>query len=357
MAASALPNAVRVATLSPTSKRGMVSVPDGNVFGGAELLDRSLRMRQGLAVHPFFVFYFGHTAALDGTGDDGRGPAGGGQGLGVRPVDGRGIVTVDLDGVPAEGTDPPGVRLGVPLVPRGAALPEAVDVDDGGKPFEPLVAGELEGLPDGALGELAVAAEHPDVVRQAVQPGAGHGEAGADGQALAERAGGNLHPWQSRRRVALQPAAEPAVAQQLLVADSAGRTQHRVQQGRGVPLGEDQVVVVGVVRVPHVVPQVAREQDGHEVGGGQCGGGVAGPGGGGAAHRVHAQLLPKLLHLVRRRLQHGGHMSGLPAASKRETPAARPDEPGQGRWIAGAPEGNDRGWRTRSASTIRGRRL
>ena len=63
-----------------------------------------------------------------------------------------------------------------------------------------------------------------------------------DRQALAERAGGDVGRRDPRRRVALEPRAEPAERQQLLVVDDPGRLQHRVVERRRVALGEDQVV-------------------------------------------------------------------------------------------------------------------
>ena len=159
---------------------------------------------------------------------------------------------------------------------------------------EPLPAGVLEGLPHRALGHLGVAAQHPHAVGQLVELAAGHRDADADRQALAERAGGDVGRRDPRRRVALQPRAELAERQQLLVVDRADRLQHRVVQRRRVALGEDQVVVGRVLRVRVVQPQMPVEQDGHQVGGGHRGGGVARAGGGRRADRVHPQLLAEL---------------------------------------------------------------
>ncbi len=98
----------------------------------------------------------------------------------------------------------------------------------------------------------------------------------------------------ARGRVALEPRAELAERQQLLVGDRAGRLEHRVVQRRRVALGEDQVVVARIGRVLVVEPQVAVEQDGHQVGGRHRRGRVARAGGGAGADRVHAQLLAEL---------------------------------------------------------------
>src|SRR5699024_3822460 len=91
--------------------------------------------------------------------------------------------------------------------------------------------------------------------------------------------------------VPLEPLVEAAVAlHQLLVGDDAGGLVHRVQQRRGMTLGEDQVIVGRCVgRVP-VVAQVARHQGGQQVRGGEAGGGVSEAGGRRAADRVDPQL-------------------------------------------------------------------
>ena len=69
---------------------------------------------------------------------------------------------------------------------------------------EAVEGGFVQRLPDRALGELRVAAQHPDVVRELVQLLARQGDADGDGQALAEGAGRDVDPRDRRRRVALQ---------------------------------------------------------------------------------------------------------------------------------------------------------
>src|SRR5207248_1236234 len=82
------------------------------------------------------------------------------DGLGVGGVDGGDVVAVADDRVPAEGPGPLGVGVEVPAVHGLARLAQAVDVDDGGDVVEAVVGGVLERLPDGALGDLRVAAQH-----------------------------------------------------------------------------------------------------------------------------------------------------------------------------------------------------
>ena len=179
-----------------------------------------------------------------------------------------------------------------------AALAEPVDVDDRDQVVEAGVAGLLEGLPHRALGQLGVAAEHPDPEVGALEPLAGERDPDRDRQALAERAGGDVDPGDLRRRVALQARAELAEGEQLLVVDRAGHLVHAVEQRRGVALGEDEVVVGRVLGRGEVVAQVPREQHRHQVGGRHRGGRVAGAGGGGGADRVDAQLLGELVQLL-----------------------------------------------------------
>ena len=206
--------------------------------------------------------------------------------LGVGALDRLDVVAVDRDRVPAEGLQAAHVGVEVPAQHRLARLAEAVDVEDRDQVVEALPAGVLDRLPHRALGHLAVAAQAPDAERQAVEPLAGQRDAGRDRQALAERAGGHVGGRDARGRVALEPRAELAEGQQLLVVDPPGRLEHRVVERRRVALGEDQVVV-GVAQVPV-------DEDGDQVGRRHRRGGVAGAGGGAGADRVHAQLLPQL---------------------------------------------------------------
>ena len=79
-----------------------------------------------------------------------------------------------------------------------AALAEPVDVDDRDQVAQLGVAGVLEGLPHRALGQLGVAAEHPDPQVGVLEPVAGERDADRDRQALAERAGGDVDPGKFR---------------------------------------------------------------------------------------------------------------------------------------------------------------
>ena len=190
------------------------------------------------------------------------------------------------------------VGVELPAVAGGPALAQAVDVDDGGEVVELVERGGGGRLPHRALGHLGVTADDPGAVRQLVEVLGGDGDADGDGQALAERAGGHVDPREPRGGVALQPAVQLAVGLHLLLGDRADRLVDGVDQRRGVALGEDQVVGVGVLGVVEVVAQVLGDQHGHEVGGRHRRGRVAGLGPPADLDRVDAELLTELLPLL-----------------------------------------------------------
>ena len=136
------------------------------------------------------------------------------------------------------------VDVEIPPDHRLAALPEPVHVEDRREVVELVVRAVLEGLPDRALGRLAVAAQDPDAVRKPVEVLPGERHPDADRQTLSERAGRDVHPRDERGRMSFEAAPEPAVRHQLLVRDRARRLVDRVQERRGVALGEDETVVL-----------------------------------------------------------------------------------------------------------------
>ncbi len=276
--------------------RGLGRVhPHLDVAGAAEFGHGLLGLRQGLAVLSLAVLHGRDALALEGAGDDRGGLSPGGQGLAVGTVDGVDVVAVDLDRVPSEGPETARVGVEVVAVPGGAALAEAVDVDDHGEVVEVLVPGVFGGLPHRSLGQLAVAAQHPHAEVGVLEPLAGQRDADAHGQSLAERTGGGLDPRQSLRRgVPLQAAAQLAEGEQFLVVDGAGRLEGGVQQGRGVSLGEHEAVVAGVVGAFEVVAEVVGQQYGHQVRGGHRRRRVSGARGGGRPYAVDAQLLSEV---------------------------------------------------------------
>ena len=217
-----------------------------------------------------------YALALQRRGEDSRRPAGQRRGVRVRLVDRLDVVAVDLDRVPPERTRALGEDARVPPDHRLSALPEPVHVDDRREVVEAVVRGVLERLPHRALGQLRVAAQHPDPVREPVEVPAGDRHADADRQPLAERPGGNVDPGEDRRRVALERAAERPVAVEVLLGDHARSAEDPVEERRCVALREDETVVRRGLRIRPVVAEVAVHEHGHEVGGRHAGGRVAG---------------------------------------------------------------------------------
>ena len=106
-----------------------------------------------------------------------------------------------------------------------------------------------------ALHEAAVAGDDEGVVVDELgaeagpQPALGHGHADAVGEALAERAGGDLDAG-GVVHLGVARGGRAPLAERLEVVERqpvAGEVQHRVQQDRGVPGGEHEAVAVGPV--------------------------------------------------------------------------------------------------------------
>ena len=146
----------------------------------AERGDRTLREVGGerQAVPAVLVLDLGHPLALHRPGEDDRRPVAV-AGLREGGVDRGEVVPVDLDRVAAEGGDVGRVGVKVPAELGRTALPQPVDVDDRREVVELVVGGLVEGLPDRALGELAVPAEHPRPVGELVEELPGEGDATA----------------------------------------------------------------------------------------------------------------------------------------------------------------------------------
>ena len=214
-----------------------------------------------------FVLDLAEALALDGARDHDRGLAGGLARLLQCLIDLLQIVAIDHDGAASERLDPVPVMVGLPFVFGRAALAEPVDIEDGGEVRQPVVAGLVESLPDGALRQLAVAGKCPHVIGQLVQLAAGEGDADCDRQSLPQRAGGDIDPGQRRRGMALQARTELAKGQHLVVGDHTDRLEDGVEQRRRMAFREDQVVVVRLLRIVPVIEEVPRDQHRHQVGG------------------------------------------------------------------------------------------
>jgi hypothetical protein len=175
-----------------------------------------------------------------------------------------------------------------------AALTEPVHVQDDRQVVELPVRGVLERFPDRSLRHLAVSHQHPDPVRTGIYGLRRQGNANTDGQAEAQRTGGDVDPWKRRAGVALEAAAKAAQRQELLVADRSGRGVERIEERRGVALGEDQVVVVGMVGLFEVVAEVLLSQHREQIRGGHRRGRMPRPADRGGPDRVDSELLGQL---------------------------------------------------------------
>ncbi len=183
--------------------------------------------------------------ALLGAGNDQGGPVGRAR-FGVRGVDRRDVVTIDLDRVPSVCLCASREQVGMPLVHRGTALAQPVEVEDRDQVVDLVVRGGLHGFPDAALRHLGVTHEHPGPAGQPVEP---HRQRHAepDREALAQGATRDVDPRQfgDGRRVTLDRGPELPQREEFLIADRTDRLQHGVQGRRGVPLGHHEPVVRG----------------------------------------------------------------------------------------------------------------
>ena len=222
-----------------------------------------------------------------------------GQGLPVGPVNGVQVVAVQLDGVPAEGPCPRSISGTVPAEIRLAALAQAIHVDNGDQVMEFIIRGLVEGFPDRTFGHLAIAEQDPQAIGKFVQVLAVESHADADGQALAEGAGGHVdigqHPGIG---MALQRTTELAQAHQFLVGDRPGRLEQGVEQGTGMTLAEDEAVIVRMMRLGPVEAKVIRQKDRHEVRRGHAGRRMARPRCRGAPNTIDTELPCQFLQVL-----------------------------------------------------------
>jgi len=164
---------------------GLLDIDD-DVPLAAQLFDRvgGLRVVQRLAVPALFVGEERDAVAFLGFGDDDRGLVGLRGRFGERAVTGFQIVPVDLDDVAPEGAEPLGINGAVPAQIGLTALAQPVHVQNRDQVVELVVGGLVAGLPDGPLGHLAVAQNHPDFEGQLVHVLAAQGHADAVRQTL-----------------------------------------------------------------------------------------------------------------------------------------------------------------------------
>ena len=258
----------------------------------AELRDGldGLLFGHGLAVPAFLVLDQAAALALDGPGDDHRRDAGRSFRLRIRPLDLLQVVAVDLECPPPKGLRLLCVGAGVPSQHRFASLAQTVHVHDADQVRELVVRGVLDRLPHRPFGHLAIAGEHPHTIGKLIQILTGQRDSHADGQPLPERPRGHVHPRQDRGGMPLEPAAELAQGHHLYIGNRAGGLEYRVEERRGMPFREHQVIVTRILGIGEVVTQVIGQQDRHQVGGRHRRGGMAGARLRGGPDTVHTQL-------------------------------------------------------------------
>jgi hypothetical protein len=175
-------------------------------------------------------------------------------------------VALDLDRVPAEGLELGAHVAGVHDLLGGAVGLEVVVVDDRSQVREVEVGRGGRGLPGLALLAITVG-EEAERLRGLVEPVEAQGQADphAHRQALAERSRRDLHTRGGAHvRMALEHRADLAELLELGVREVAVLGKRRVEDRRGVALGEDEAVALGPVGPLRVVaedPEVERGDD------------------------------------------------------------------------------------------------
>jgi hypothetical protein len=177
-------------------------------------------------------------------------------------------VTVDLNGVPAEGLELGAHVAGIhDLLGRAVGL-QVVVVDDRRQVRQLVVCRRHRPLPTLPLLAVAVGHQGEDLgsLRQAVET-EGETNAHAHREALAERPGRDLNPGCARHvRMALQVRADLAQPHQVVGGEVAVLGERRIQDRRGVALGEDEAVALGPARVPGIVAEDPVVEGGDDVG-------------------------------------------------------------------------------------------
>ncbi len=219
------------------------------------------------------VLHVAHTLALSGVGDQHGGLAGGpvcgAQRVGQRRV----VMAIYLAHAPAKGGEFVGQRLDAKgLVHSGQAL-QLVVVDDSNQVIQAVVCGEQQGLPVAAFAQLAVAEQHKGLPVGAHALG-GERLAHTKGQAVAQRAGGELHTLGLVADVIHQYRAVLAIGQQVVGVEKAALSQRSVHGHAGVALAEDEAVASRRLGLRRVHVEHLTVEHGNDIADGQRAGDV-----------------------------------------------------------------------------------
>ena len=205
-----------------------------------------------------------HTLALEGPREDDGRAAVRVPRFGQRIQQLAEIVSVDHDGVPAEGAPAPRVRVHV-VAPLGRpALAEAVDVGDDAQVVEVEIRPGLRRFPHRSLRRLAVAQQYVGaVIGSKAARIQGNPDCCAD--PLPKGPGRDVDERQPGRGVTFEVALQSSQRQQLAAVDEAGLGPGCVQQRRRVALRQHEPVVVVVLRVARIEPHLPEEQSGDDI--------------------------------------------------------------------------------------------
>ncbi len=175
------------------------------------------------------------------------------------------VMAVDDFRAPVEGLETAcGKRPCHSRRPSAWLWPEAVHVHNGHEIVQLIDARQRRRLPHRAFGAFAVAHQDIGAVIQVVQPRAKR-HAHAHAQALAQRTRRHVHKRQPRRRMPFKVAVQFAQRVQMLAREKPQFRPGRIKQRRGVALGKDEAVVVGVMRIFRIEPHVPEKQSRHQV--------------------------------------------------------------------------------------------
>ena len=192
-----------------------------------------------------------------------------GLGVGEGLQDGRHIMAVGDEGVPAKGFP---LGLEVALAGHVVDIPVnllVVPVGHGDQVVQPMMGGEQGRFPDLAFFTFPVAAEDVGEMRVAVQPFS-EGDAGRGGETLAEGAGclGDAREAAPDGRVTLEPGAEFAESGEFFDRDVAHAGEDGVIHRGQVAGGQDEDILILAVPGPggRIMLHDAAIQGGQEIG-------------------------------------------------------------------------------------------
>ena len=226
------------------------------------------------------VLHEGDSLAFDGVGDEAGGLAFGGRGFLEGFADSDGIVTVELNGVPAEGAPFIGDGRDIHNVLDEAIELNAVVIDDGDDVIELVERAGHGGFPDLAFLNLAIS-EHAVRAGFAAIEAGNQPHADSEGEALAQGAGGGFEGMDEPDvGVALIDGAEFAEGVELVERrlGIAGLGHDGVEDRGGVTLRENEAIAIGQGGIVRIDAHLIEEELDEDFDRGEGSAGMAGLG-------------------------------------------------------------------------------